>query len=136
LKYLITPLIIWAATILSRKLGTSIGGWIIALPLTSAPAAFLLAQNEGFEFAQKATLGMLAGTASQVVFALAYAKSTRKFGKNYSLLSGSFLFAIATAALSALKLSSIGALLIVIASILFGIFYFNKTTQKVSSNKR
>ena len=134
MKYLFTPIIIWLATTLSRKLGTSIGGWVIALPLTSAPAAYLLAQNEGFRFTEKATLGMLAGTASQVAFAIAYAITAKRYGKNYSLISGTIFFAIATAILRAFKLSAMGALLIVLISIALGIYFFNKAEPTESNS--
>ena len=133
MKYLFTPIIIWAATILSRKLGTSIGGWVIALPLTSAPAAYLLAQNEGFRFTEKATLGMLAGTASQVAFAIAYAITAKRYAKNYSLISGTILFAITTVILSAFQLNALSALIIVLISIALGIYFFNKTEPEKSN---
>jgi len=45
LKYLISPVLILIATLISRRWGNAIGGWLIALPLSSAPAAYLLAQS-------------------------------------------------------------------------------------------
>lgn len=103
------------ATLLARKWGNSIGGWIIALPLTSAPSAYILAQSEGTDFARTAAIGMLAGTASQIFFVLAYRVASTK-GWSIALTSGTTAFAISTLFLAKMNLSVVGAFAIVMVT--------------------
>jgi hypothetical protein len=73
IKFLVTPLMILAASLAGRRWGDSIGGWLVGLPLTSGPVAAFLALEQGPEFAAQATAGTLAGAAAQAAFCLAYA---------------------------------------------------------------
>jgi hypothetical protein len=59
----------------------------VGLPLTSGPVAFFLATDHGVPFAAGAALGMLAGTISQVAFALAYRSAARR-GPTRASLAG------------------------------------------------
>jgi hypothetical protein len=104
---------------------------LIALPLSSAPAAYLLAQSEGFEFATEAAIGMLAGTASQVVFALCYGVISKSKNPVISLLIGTLGFCAFTALLAPLNLNVYSALIIVIVSIFIGIKIFNALDREV-----
>ncbi len=61
LKLTLTPLLIGGATLAARRWGPSIGGWIVSLPLTSAPVIFFLALDHGPLFAANATIGTLVG---------------------------------------------------------------------------
>lgn len=122
------------ATLISRRWGNAIGGWLIALPLSSAPAAYLLAQSEGLDFATEAVIGMLAGTASQVVFAICYGAISKNKTPFISLLVGTLGFGIITALLAELNLNAYSALLIVFISIIIGIKYFNETARENSEN--
>jgi len=40
LKLTITPFLILAASLASRRWGEAVGGWLVGLPLTSGPVAF------------------------------------------------------------------------------------------------
>ncbi|MFZ2004293.1 MAG: hypothetical protein WAV02_04360, partial [Stellaceae bacterium] len=72
LKLTVTPLLILAASLASRRWGEIIGGWFVGLPLTSAPVCFFLALDQGEGFAAAASLGCLAGAASEAGFGLVY----------------------------------------------------------------
>jgi hypothetical protein len=43
LKLTVTPLLILAASLASRRWGEAVAGWFVGLPLTSAPVCFFLA---------------------------------------------------------------------------------------------
>ncbi len=75
LKLVLAPILIGAASLVTRRWGPSIGGWLVALPLTSGPVLFLLALEHGPAFAASAALGSLAGLAAIAGFSLAYAAS-------------------------------------------------------------
>jgi hypothetical protein len=77
LKLLLAPVLIALASLAARRWGPSVGGWLIALPLTSGPVLFFLALDHGASFAAAAAVGALAGLAAIAAFALAYAVGGR-----------------------------------------------------------
>ncbi len=73
LKLVLTPLLIGGATLAARRWGPLVGGWLVALPLTSGPVLLFLALDHGPSFAAEAAVGALLGLAAIVGFSLAYA---------------------------------------------------------------
>jgi uncharacterized membrane protein len=73
LKLVVTPLLIGGASLAARRWGPLVGGWLVALPLTSGPVLFFLALDHGPAFAADAAVGSLLGLAAIVAFILAYA---------------------------------------------------------------
>jgi hypothetical protein len=103
LKLGLTPILIAAASLAARRWGPSVGGWIVALPLTSGPVLFFLALDHGVPFAVTAAVGSLAGLAAIAIFCLAYALAGRRAGGRggpiVGLIAGSIAFAAVGAAL-------------------------------------
>lgn len=118
-KVVVTPLLIGAASLAGRRWGHHIGGWLVALPLTSGPVAFFLATDHGPAFAGQAATGMLAGTISQLSFALAYRAIARR-GPLASLAAGSAAFALVTVTLSGLHWSVLPTFVLVVATLAAG----------------
>jgi len=102
LKLLATPILIGVATLIGRRWGQAVGGWLVGLPLTSAPIAFFLALERGTQFAADASNGSLLGIAAESTFCVAYAACARRLGWPGSLMVGSIAFAAAVGALDAL----------------------------------
>jgi uncharacterized membrane protein (GlpM family) len=50
-KALVTPVLIGGASLAGRRFGHQIGGWLVALPMTSGPVALFLALDQGASFA-------------------------------------------------------------------------------------
>ena len=71
LKLVLTPALIGAASLAGHRWGAAVGGWLVGIPLTSAPIALFLALDHGPSFAASASVGMLLGTISQAIFCLA-----------------------------------------------------------------
>lgn len=94
LKLTVTPLLILAASLAIRRWGEIVGGWFVGLPLTSAPVCFFLALDQGTGFAAAASLGCLAGAASEAAFGLLYSVVAAHFGWPLALAAGSFGFAM------------------------------------------
>jgi hypothetical protein len=122
LKLTVTPLLILAASLASRRWGEIVGGWFVGLPLTSAPVCFFLALDQGVGFAAASSLGSLAGAASEAGFGLAYSIVARHFGWPLALAAGSFaytvcgsLFAIAGLSLWPLVTTAVAALAVALA---------------------
>lgn len=101
LRLLIAPVLLTAATLASRRWGHQVGGWLVALPLTSGPVAWFLTIDQGPGFAADAAVGMLAGTASQIAFAIAYRQAAAR-GWKPALVAGCGGFTVSTLALAAL----------------------------------
>ena len=102
LKLVVTPVLIGVATLIGRRWGQAIGGWLVGLPLTSAPISFFFALDHGTQFAADATAGSLLGIAAESSFCIAYAACARRAGWSGALLVGSCAFAAAVAILSVL----------------------------------
>jgi hypothetical protein len=71
-KLILTPLLILAISLASRRWGEAVGGWLVGLLVTSGPVAFFLALDHGVAFAKQAALGLLAGTVAQACFCVVY----------------------------------------------------------------
>jgi hypothetical protein len=105
LKLTVTPLLILAASLASRRWGEAVGGWFVGLPLTSGPVCFFLALDQGPEFAAAAGLGCLAGAAAEAGFCLAYGVAASRFRWPLALGAASLAFALGAAAGAAAALS-------------------------------
>jgi len=92
LKLVLAPILIGAASLVTRRWGPSIGGWLVALPLTSGPVLFLIALEHGPAFAADAAVGSLAGLAAIAGFSLAYA-ATARLGPGVAFAAGMAAFA-------------------------------------------
>jgi hypothetical protein len=87
------PMLILAASLAGRRWGPTVGGWLVGLPLTSAPVAFFLAIDQGLGFAKNAAAGSLAGTAAQAGFCLAYCATARYCRWPVALVAATAAFA-------------------------------------------
>jgi hypothetical protein len=99
LKLLLTPTLVGAASLAGRRWGPAVSGWIVALPLTSAPITFFLAITQGEAFAAATALGILTGGVSLAIFSASYAWLARRRRWPLALLVSSVLFLAATAGL-------------------------------------
>lgn len=99
MKLSLTPILIGGTSLAARRWGPSIGGWLVALPLTSGPVALYLALDHGTAFAAGAAKGSIAGLLGDATFALAYGWAARRAGWPVSVVCGFGAFAAAAAAM-------------------------------------
>jgi len=121
LKLTVTPAAIGLATLIGRRYGPSVAGWIAGFPFTSGPLTLFLALERGAPFATAAAIGVLGGTASQAAFALAYAWVAIRWGWLPALTVASLAFAASTFGLNALRLTEVPALEIAAGSIVLAL---------------
>lgn len=125
LKLALTPLLIGGATLAARRWGPLVGGWLIALPLTSGPVLFFLALDHGPTFAAAAAIGSLAGLAAISAFCVGYATLAGRLGRSaparegrlvpgLSVLAASVAFAAAAVVLQPIIASPLWSLLLVV----------------------
>ena len=103
LKLVLTPALVGAASLAGRRWGGEVGGWLVGIPFTSGPIALFLALDSGPRFAAEAALGILAGTMSQVAFALAYAWVATRTAWGTSLAAATAAFLAITVVLDAFR---------------------------------
>ena len=72
LKLFLVPALILTASLAGNRWGPAVSGWLVSLPLTSAPVVFFLAIEQGDAFASGASVGVILGLGSITLFALAY----------------------------------------------------------------
>lgn len=93
-KLVASPLLIWAASLVGRRWGQSVAGWLVGLPLTSGPVALFLALDYGPDFAGRAAIGSLAGTAVQAGFCFSYIGTAQRFGWPIALTAATVAYAL------------------------------------------
>jgi hypothetical protein len=121
LKLVMTPLLIVTATLVGRKWGPALSGWLIGLPFTSGPVTFFLAVSHGTAFATAAAIGTLTGTLSECAFCLAYGWLSAGLPWPPTLVLSALAFGLATFGLSTVALSPIAAFAVVIVGLLLSI---------------
>lgn len=115
LKVLLAPVLILLATLAGRRWGPAVGGWLAGLPMTSGPVSFILALEQGPEFAARAALGTLFGLVSLAAFCLAYGAAARRVGWGGCLAAALGAFGVSTLALRGATLPLVLAFAVVCA---------------------
>ena len=96
-KTLLTPLLLVLCTVVSRRWGDAVGGWLLGLPMVSGPVSLFLAIQHGSSFAESAARSTLLGFVAVGVFCLVYLSLAENHGWKLSL-TGSVAACMATVA--------------------------------------
>jgi hypothetical protein len=119
-KALLTPILLAVCTIVSRRWGDLVGGWLLGLPLASGPVSLFLELQHGAGFAGSAARSTLLGFVAVGVFCATYLALAEKRSWKVAL-SGSAVACLGVAAgLSLVRLplaETIIAAVIVLAAI-------------------
>jgi hypothetical protein len=122
LKVALAPALILGASFAGDRWGHTVSGWIVSLPLTSAPVIFLLALEQGASFASGSAGGTMLGLVSLSAFSLAYSWLSLRLGIGwlYSMTLGwcvfflsSFILANASVPLMASFVGAVAWLILV-----------------------
>jgi hypothetical protein len=122
LKVVVTPLLVGAASLAGRAWGSEVAGWLVGIPFTSGPIAFFLALDPGPRFAAVAAVGVMAGTASQAAFCLAYAWVAQRRGWALSLMAATIAFLVVTALLNLVLLPALQLFVVMIGVLVVALF--------------
>ena len=85
LKLVLVPLLVAGVTLVGRRWGPSVGGWMSAFPILSAPILFFIVLQHGAMFAADATVGTLSAVLANVAFGVGYAWGATRFSWPLSL---------------------------------------------------
>jgi hypothetical protein len=80
MKLTLAPVLVAAATLITRRWGANVGGLLMGLPLTTGPIFLFLAIEQGPRFAARTSVGILFGLIGLAAFAVAYAASSSRIG--------------------------------------------------------
>lgn len=72
LKVLLSTLLVGAATLVQRRYGHRASGFLVGLPITTAPYLFIVALEHGSQFTIHSAQGVLQGQIALVLFIVAY----------------------------------------------------------------
>lgn len=120
LKLVLTPIIIGATTLVSRKWGASISGWLVGLPLTSGPVVFFIALSHELDFTYQTILGIISGGFSLVAYILVYAWVAKKLNWLAALLASLLTFFAFTFLLQSVDFSFVPLSISVLITIFIG----------------
>ncbi len=95
-KLIMTPLLIASVTLVGRRWGPGVSGWLMGFPLTSGPVSIFLALQYGRPFAASAAVGTMGGSASVCAFCVGYCLAARKTGWPLSIVAALGIFFSAT----------------------------------------
>jgi hypothetical protein len=126
LKLILAPVIIGSASLAGRKWGSAVSGWIVGLPLTSGPVAFIIALSHERAFAFDTIRGTLSGGFSLIAFTLTYTWISKRFNWMVSILASILVFASMTVILQSVTLPFIPLFFAVLAVIFIGLWLMPK----------
>ena len=136
LKLVLTPLLIGTASLVGRRWGPAVSGWLVGIPFTSGPISFFLAVSYGTTFAAAVATGTLSGTLSQVAFCLTYIWVAKRWRWHWTLLASSVLFFVITALLQLFPLPPLPLSIIILFALITALYLVSRQPQQISSISR
>jgi hypothetical protein len=133
LKLIVIPTLIGVISLVGRRWGPGVSGWLVGLPLTSGPVALFLALDQGPAFAAHASLAILAGGISVAAFCLIYSWLASRFRWPLSVVASWLGFLGSTWALQYVTLPLIPLFVGVIAFLALALALFPRTTSHAES---
>jgi hypothetical protein len=116
-KVVLAPGFVVGASLIARRFGARIGGFVGALPVVAGPILLVYALAHGRAFGADAAAGTLLGLVSLTAFVAVYSHLAGRTTWSISLLAGWVAFLLTTALMSTLSLPSPGALALASAAI-------------------
>jgi hypothetical protein len=118
LRLALVPLLIAAVTLVSRRWGPRVGGFVTALPAVAGPTLVFYAVQHGSLFAADAARGTLLGLVGVAAFCVAYAYASTRWQVAPCLAIGWLSFAVVTVVMYRVEAGRMAALVIAIAALL------------------
>jgi hypothetical protein len=99
LKITVAPAFVACATLVGRRFGPNVSGWLMGFPVIAGPVLWFYAREQGTAFAAHAAAGTLLGVLSLCLFLLLYAWAARRYPWWACLLAGWVAFSLANLAM-------------------------------------
>jgi hypothetical protein len=104
LKLCLVPSLIYLVTLVGRRWGPNAAGWFSALPIVAGPILLTMAIEQGSNFVATAAAHTLIAVIAVLVFCLAYAWASGRFGVFGSMVAALAAYSAAVAGLQLLEL--------------------------------
>lgn len=104
LKLCLVPSLIYLVTLIGRRWGPNAAGWFSALPIVAGPILLTMALEQGSRFVETAAAHTLIAVIAVLVFCVAYAWASGRFGVAGSLAAALGAYAVAVAGLQLVEL--------------------------------
>ncbi len=128
-KILIAPVLIALVSLAGRKWGPGIAGWLLGLPLNSAPILVFLVLQEGRPFASSAAVGSLLGIIAWAAFGLVYALCCPRLSWWASTLAGWAAYGVVAWLLLRVHLSAGWSFALVVTALIAILLLFPRPAQ-------
>jgi hypothetical protein len=96
LKLGLAPCLVALASLVSRRFGPKVGGWVAGFPIVAGPILFFFVWEQGPRFAVAAAQSTLLGIVSLAGFCLVYARVATRAGPATCLGAGWLAFGVLT----------------------------------------
>jgi hypothetical protein len=117
LKILLVPALIAAVTIVGRRYGQGIGGWLGSFPIVAGPVLFILALENGVTFGAESAEAALLAVAPAMVFYVVYARLALRASWPFAAAVAVVIWFVVTAMLAGFDLPLALVLLVVVAAL-------------------
>jgi hypothetical protein len=114
LKLCLVPSLIYLVTLVGRRWGPTAAGWFSALPIVAGPILLTMAIEQGPDFVATAAAHTLIAVIAVLVFCLAYAWTSGRFGVLGSMCAALAAYAAAVAGLQLIELPLLPGFVLVI----------------------
>lgn len=108
-KLTVTPLLIAAATLVTRRFGPHVGGLLVGLPIMAGPISLFFAIEQGHAFATQAAIGTLLALMGVAAWSAVYGLLAPRLSWPVALLVATTAFLAVSAAASQLRVGLIAA---------------------------
>jgi hypothetical protein len=99
LKLFLVPFLIYLVTLAGRRWGPGVAGWLSAFPVVAGPILLTISLEHGAPFAAAAAEGTLLAVGAVLVFCVAYAWASGRFGVGGAMGAALLAYAAAVAVL-------------------------------------
>lgn len=130
IRLLLVPLLVALLTLVGRRWGPAVAGWLSGFPVVAGPILLLIALEQGPAFASHAALWSLSVVLANVCFGIAYSWAASRLPWWLCLMAGSIGFAAGALALSWHPLPPWSALALTLA----GLFMAPRAFPRVQLN--
>lgn len=117
LKILLVPVLIASVTLVGRRYGQRVGGWLGSFPIVAGPILFVLAFENGAEFGAAAAYSAFIAIVPAMIFYVVYARLALRATWWIATVLGIVVWCLVAGLLWRLELSMVFALMAVVAAL-------------------
>ncbi|MBM4212852.1 MAG: hypothetical protein FJ179_03945 [Gammaproteobacteria bacterium] len=117
LKIVMVPALVAAVTLLGRRYGQGVGGWLGSFPIVAGPVLFVLAYENGVEFGARAAEAALLAIAPAMLFYVLYGRLALRHGWPQAASLSVLAWLLVMVALGALNVPLVISVLLVLVAL-------------------